>query len=213
MIAALTFRTIAIVAIFIGSLVLIFSGYAVVGTILHLALIGFLLAGTLDPSSRIFGPIKTRCGTGIMLTLDDGPDPESTPAILDLLDKHGAKAVFFVIGKKAVAFPHLITEILKRGHMIGNHTWSHPQSSFWCHGPIRTYREIARCQEAIEKISGVGPVFFRAPVGHHNLFVHPVLRCFGMELMDGIAVVSTPLRKQMRNQYPLEFALQPPTEV
>ncbi|NCQ65054.1 MAG: polysaccharide deacetylase family protein, partial [Alphaproteobacteria bacterium] len=78
--------------------------------------------------------------------------------------------------------PELIREIVRRGHQIGNHTWSHPQASFWCHGPIRTYREIARCQSAIKAITGAAPTVFRAPVGHSNLFVHPVLEKFGLRL-------------------------------
>lgn len=183
MIAGLILRSLLIITVFTGSIFLMVSGNFFVGLGLHTALVGWLLAGTLNPSSRLFGSIQTRCKNGIQLTLDDGPDPETTPAILDLLDTHGAKATFFVIGKKAEAYPELIRDITRRGHTIGNHTWSHPQAIFWCHGPIRTYREIALCQRVLEKITIDTPKVFRAPVGHYNVFVHPVLRHFGMKLI------------------------------
>ncbi len=183
MIAGLVLRSVLIPAIYIGTLLLAYSGQFLIGISLHSLLVAWLLSGTLNPSSRLFGPIRTRCGTGIWLTLDDGPDSTSTPAILDLLDHHGAKATFFVIGEKAETHPDLIREIHNRGHQLANHTYSHPQATFWCHGPVRTYREIARCQNVLEKITGQPVRFFRAPVGHHNVFVHPVLRHFGMELI------------------------------
>lgn len=183
MIAGLVFRFVLIVVVFAGSILLILSGYFFFGLLLHTGLVAWLLAGTLNPSSRLFGPIQTRCEIGIWLTLDDGPDPLTTPIILDLLDSHEAKATFFVIAKKAEAHPQLILSIQNRGHEVANHTYSHPQASFWCHGPIRTYREIARCQQVLKKITGKAPRLFRAPVGHHNVFVHPVLEYFGMRLV------------------------------
>ncbi len=183
MIAGLIFRSVLIAVVFAGSVFLMATGNFLIGFLLHSLLVGWLLVGTLDPSSRLFGSIQTRCEKGIWLTLDDGPDPRTTPPILDLLDSHGAKATFFVIGEKAEVHPDLIREIIQRGHQIANHTHTHPQSSFWCHGPIRTYREIALCQRTLKKITGVAPQLFRAPVGHHNIFVHPVLRHFGMKLI------------------------------
>ena len=140
MIARLVLRSLIIAALFIGGVGLMVAGCFAVGFGIHLVLFGVLCAGTLNPNSRIFGPIESRCGSGVWLTLDDGPDPLNTPAILDLLDAYGVKATFFVIGEKAEQHPDLIREIARRGHQIGNHTWSHPQASFWCHGPIRTYR-------------------------------------------------------------------------
>ncbi len=183
MIVGLVFRAVFIVVVFAGSIVLMLSGFFLPGLLLHSLLVAWLLTGTFDPSSRLFGPIQTDCETGIWLTLDDGPDPNTTTALLDLLDSHDAKATFFVIGERAEAHPELIRDIEARGHQIANHTYSHPQATFWCHGPIRTYREIARCQQVLKNITGRVPRLFRAPVGHHNLFVHPVLRYFGMRLV------------------------------
>lgn len=205
MIAKLALRTLAVAVLFFGGIALAFAGHFAIGLAIHGTLVGTLLAGTLNPNSRLFGPIETGCGKGVWLTIDDGPDPSDTPAILDLLDQHGAKATFFVIGKKAEQHPELIREIVRRGHRIGNHTWSHPQASFWCHGPIRTYREIARCQEVIKTITGEAPSVFRAPVGHSNLFVHPVLETFGLRLVgwssrgfDGVSASLPEVTRRIR---------------
>lgn len=183
MIPALVSRMLVIIALLVGGVVCAAMGHFFIGASLHAIVVGYLLAGTLNPGSRLFGPVQTRCGRGIWLTLDDGPDPVDTPAILDLLDRHHAKATFFVIGEKAEKHPGLIREIHRRGHQLGNHSWSHPRAIFWCLGPIRTYREIAKCQQVIQEITGESPKVFRAPVGHYNCFVHPILKRLGMRLV------------------------------
>ncbi|MGC4016388.1 MAG: polysaccharide deacetylase family protein [Luteolibacter sp.] len=183
MIAGLVIRQLVITAIFVGGIVCAAFGHWSIGIALHGCLLAVLLWGTLRGSSRLFGPLVSECDSGIWLTFDDGPCPKDTPAILDLLDQYQAKATFFVIGEKAARHPELIREIHRRGHQIGNHTWSHPQATFWCHGPFRTYREIIRCQRILTEILGEAPTVFRAPVGHHNLFVHPILRREGLELI------------------------------
>lgn len=137
----------------------------------------------LDPSCPWLGPVATRVPDGPLVTIDDGPDPHDTPLLLDLLDLHQRKAVFFLIGTKAAAHPELVREIVRRGHEIGNHTMHHPQASFWCAGPWRTRREIHDCQEVLEGIAGTTPRWFRAPVGHRNFFTHPVAAELGLEVM------------------------------
>jgi peptidoglycan/xylan/chitin deacetylase (PgdA/CDA1 family) len=140
--------------------------------------------GTFLPNARIFGPITRRAvGRDVLITIDDGPDPDDTPALLDLLDQHGRKAVFFVMGEKVRRFPELAREIVRRGHELGNHTMTHPVGFFWGYGPVRTRREIEECQRAIEEVVGVKARFFRAPAGHRNWFTHPVLKELGLELV------------------------------
>lgn len=140
--------------------------------------------GTFLPNSRVFGPVFRRVeGEGVLLTIDDGPDPVDTPVLLDLLDQHGTKAVFFVIGDKVRRFPDLAREIVRRGHQIGNHTMTHPAGTMWCAGSRRTRREIAECSRVIEEVTGIKPRWFRAPAGHRNWFTHPVLREQGLELV------------------------------
>lgn len=205
MTAALTCRVLLIVAMFGGGIAAFVNGHHFSGIAMHLLIVGYLLAGTLNPASRLFGPVRTSVGKGVWLTLDDGPDPVDTPAILDLLDRHCAKATFFVIGEKAEKHPDLIREIHRRGHQIGNHSWSHPRATFWCLGPWATCREIVKCQRAVEGIIGQAPQVFRAPVGHYNFFVHPILKNEGLELIgwssrgfDGVAVSTEDVLRRIR---------------
>lgn len=145
---------------------------------------GLCLWAVLNPGCQWLGPVLRRMpDRRILLTIDDGPDPKDTPVLLDLLDRHGVKAVFFMIGNKVLAHPDLVREVVRRGHEIGNHTMTHPQASFWCAGPWRTRREIAECQRVIQETTGVTPRWFRAPVGHRNGFTHPVAKSLGLEVM------------------------------
>lgn len=177
-------RFLIIAGVLLVGFLLMFLGYVAWGFGLHAALMLPLLWGTLCPNSRFFGPIQIVTGTeDLWLTLDDGPDPVDTPEILKLLKQHGVKATFFVIGEKADRYPELIQQIHDAGHGIGNHSWSHSQAWFWCHGPRRTQREIEKCQQRIKAITGEYPTLFRAPVGHHNIFVHQVLNSSGMKLV------------------------------
>ena len=137
----------------------------------------------LDPSCPWLGPLVLRTEGAPLVTIDDGPDPRDTPLLLDLLDRHQRKAVFFLIGSKARAHPELVREIVRRGHEIGNHTMTHPHASFWCAGPWRTRREIARCQRVLTDLSGTAPRWFRAPAGHRNLFTHPFAAVHGLRVM------------------------------
>ena len=157
----------------------------------------------LRPSCPWLGPVRRHTGTrDILITIDDGPDPHDTPRALDLLDRHQVKAVFFMIGEKVEKHPELAREVLRRGHEIGNHTMTHPQGSFWCAGPWRTRREIARCQEVIERVTGAKPRWFRAPVGHRNWFTHPIARDLGLEVMGwsrrGFDAVETDVPRILR---------------
>lgn len=139
---------------------------------------------TLAPNAQGFGPVASRCdGAGVWLTIDDGPDPETTPGLLERLGRAGAKATFFLVGSRVEAHPELAREIVRRGHRVGNHTLTHPAGSFWCAGPWRTRREIVGGGRAIERVTGVRPCWLRAPVGHRNLFTHPVAAEEGMRVV------------------------------
>ena len=147
---------------------------------------GALLAGTLRPNNQWFGPVVTGfvpTGGEVWLTIDDGPDPHDTPRLLDLLDAAGAKATFFVRGDRARAHPELIEEIARRGHGLGNHTFSHPQATFWALGPWRLRREIGACSEVLRGITGRAPRLFRAPVGMVNPFVPAAVAAAGLRLV------------------------------
>lgn len=137
-----------------------------------------LLYPTLVANCQWFGPVMQAFQTSepvVWLTLDDGPSPAHTGAILDLLDRFQARATFFVIGRHAEKYPHLVTEILARGHQIANHTYTHPSGTFWALGPSRIGAEIDLCAELLRAAPDRPAQFFRAPAGLKNLFVHPEL--------------------------------------
>lgn len=132
------------------------------------------------PRGDLLGPNITRlppeaAARGeIALTFDDGPDPEVTPQVLDLLDRNRMKASFFCIGEKAAAFPEIVREIVRRGHSVENHSSCHSYAFAFC-GPSRLGREVDAAQSTIGGITGRAPGFFRAPAGFRNPFLDPVL--------------------------------------
>ncbi len=103
----------------------------------------------------------------IALTFDDGPDPEETPLILDLLSQYQAKATFFVLGKKVEQYPELAAREVLEGHEIANHTYTHR----YFNRPITREvlnSEITRTDEAILRATGQKPVLFRPPGGYYG---------------------------------------------
>ncbi|HEX9163840.1 MAG TPA: polysaccharide deacetylase family protein [Thermoanaerobaculia bacterium] len=144
-----------------------------------------VLYPTLRPNVQWLGPVATRfepAGNEVWLTIDDGP-ADDTHSLLDFFDARGVKATFFVKGILAERNIDKIGEIVRRGHTVGNHSWSHPSAWFWCLPPRRIAAEIERCSAALEKITGASPRLFRAPVGTKNPAVHPVLQRLGMTLV------------------------------
>ena len=138
------------------------------------------------PRSRLLGPNlrdlhDTEAGAAkIFLTIDDGPEPEVTPQVLDLLAAHGARASFFLIGRKAQAQPALLERIANEGHRIENHSWAHSHR-FSFMGPGTLTRELSRAQAALGAI-GRQPRWFRAPAGLRNPLLEPVLCRLGLHL-------------------------------
>lgn len=118
-----------------------------------------------------------RAGRKAALTFDDGPDPEHTPRVLDILAAQGTKATFFLIGERAARAGALVRRIAAAGHDLGNHTWSH--RSLWLAGPRETGRQVRHGHDAIAQAAGAPPRFFRPPWGMTNLVLFPVLRGLG----------------------------------
>ena len=136
----------------------------------------------LGTNIRRVPPDRARSGI-IALTFDDGPDPEITPAILEMLEAAGATATFFCIGRKAEQDPSIVAAIRKRGHDVQNHSQTHP-NLFALHGPRKMRQEIGAAQQAIERVSGVRPRFFRAPAGIQNVWLFPLLNAAGLTLVS-----------------------------
>lgn len=146
----------------------------------------FLLYATLAPNCQWWGPVVRSFETSareVWITIDDGPSPAHTLRMLDLLAEKGARATFFVIGKSAEKYPHLITEILARGHHIANHTFTHPFLSFWIAGPRQIGAEVDLCAATLRSTPDRPAQFFRAPAGLKNPFVHHELQRRGLRLI------------------------------
>jgi peptidoglycan-N-acetylglucosamine deacetylase len=138
------------------------------------------------PSSNGFGPVVSRFATDkreVWLTIDDGPDPVTTPRLLDLLDEFGARATFFVIGQQVESHPELAREIARRGHTLANHTHSHPSWRLWRSGKTQILAEMDRCAAALTRLGVEAPPYFRLPVGIKNPWVHPALAERGLLLV------------------------------
>jgi peptidoglycan-N-acetylglucosamine deacetylase len=143
---------------------------------------------TLSPSTQLLGPVQTHTAEpGLLLTFDDGPHPSTTPALLDLLDEHGVKAVFFLIGQQVQQWPELGREILRRGHTVGNHTQTHPATTYWALNPLRTWWEISQCQATLQRELGHTALLFRAPAGHYQAFTHPATDALDLRIMGWTA--------------------------
>jgi len=145
------------------------------------------LYATLMPNCAWWGPVMCRLPTKerkVWITIDDGPHPADTPALLDLLDAHGAKATFFLIGDKAERYPHLVRDIVARGHEVGNHTYHHRAGWFWFLGWGGAFREISKGAGILRRLVPDFPLrWFRAPAGMRNHHVHPILKEQGQELV------------------------------
>jgi peptidoglycan-N-acetylglucosamine deacetylase len=141
------------------------------------------------PRSSLLGPNLTRLPADaaargeVALTIDDGPDPEVTPRVLDLLDDAGLRATFFCIADRAQAQPALTREIVARGHSVQNHSQSH-RHNFSLLGPRAMAAEIDRAQQTLADITGARPSCFRAPAGLRNPFLDPVLHRLGLRLVS-----------------------------
>lgn len=151
----------------------------------HLALI----AAGLWPRSTLLGPNMVRLPDSaaargeVALTIDDGPDGEVTPQVLDQLRAAGARATFFCIGSRVAAHPALARRILQEGHSLQNHS-EHHTHRFSLMGPRRIAHEIGAAQQTFLHATGRTPCFFRAPAGLRNPFLDPVLHRFGLKLVS-----------------------------
>lgn len=110
----------------------------------------------------------------VWLTIDDGPNPEDTPAILEELAAHCAKATFFMIGELAQQHPDLVDQVLAAGHSIGTHTHTHPLKSYWIAGRARVRRELDRSLSVLTR-KRQAVQLYRSPVGIKNFFLRRAL--------------------------------------
>ncbi|MEK3848274.1 polysaccharide deacetylase family protein [Paenibacillus peoriae] len=152
-------------------------------------LISALLVYTIIPTLiiRLFGIGVYKRGTGeqpIALTFDDGPDPEFTPLLLDLLKKYNIKSTFFVLGRKAEKYPDLIQRMHNEGHLVGIHNYVHWSNALM--SPKRVREQVNKTANVINRIIGEKAFYYRPPWGVINLFDFFLMKQFRMILWSVI---------------------------
>lgn len=147
---------------------------------------GVFAHGLFVPSSQLFGRVISR-GTRsdppcVAICFDDGPHPEFTPRVLDVLDDFGVKAAFFMIGRNIECAPRIVERVHEHGHIVANHTYSHAHL-----GALRglTYwrRELNRTNRLIESIIGQRPAMMRPPMGQKTPMLHRAARIAGTHVV------------------------------
>ncbi|MCS6949567.1 MAG: polysaccharide deacetylase family protein [bacterium] len=137
----------------------------------------------------------------IALTFDDGPHPEYTPRLLDILQRYNVRATFFVVGKMAEKHPDLLRQQAQAGHSIGNHTYHHVNLTRI--PPADVAAEIKACGEVIQSITGKAPHLFRPPGGDYDRNVAEVAEALGYWIVlwtDDPGDYAKPPEKELRQK-------------
>jgi peptidoglycan/xylan/chitin deacetylase (PgdA/CDA1 family) len=142
------------------------------------------------PDSRLFGTALTapaRPGE-LAFTFDDGPNATWTPKLLDILASHNVRATFFLLGGRAKVQPELVQRTAKAGHLIGNHSWDHPNMARSSPEVIR--EQMTRTQDMLEQITGTPVKFFRPPYGARRPALFRIAREMGLNVVLWNAMTS-----------------------
>jgi len=141
----------------------------------------------------------------IALTFDDGPHPQATPKVLEILGKYRAQATFFVIGRFAEEHPDLIRQIHAQGHQIANHTMDHHHLGT-LHGRGYWIDQIRQTNDIIAQIIGSEPAMFRPPMGFRSPLTMQAARRLNMQTInwslrarDGVATTSEAILRRLKN--------------
>lgn len=156
----------------------VYTGLGVLGAA-GLVIGGFQYA-SLWPTSQVFGRtlVAARRPEELALTFDDGPNPAWTPQLLDLLAANNVRATFFMVGRFAEAEKPLARRVVEAGHLIGNHSWSHPNLARTAAGRVR--EELRRTSDMLAQITGQPIRYFRPPYGARRPVVLRVAREMNM---------------------------------
>lgn len=150
--------------------------------ILYVVILGL---GIVFPRWGMFADVVEAAEPGrhvIALTFDDGPNPDTTPTVLDHLARHSAKATFFVIGKKAESMPQLIRAIVDAGHELGLHGYSHSRLTAFRHERY-IEADLTRARAVLEPYAPGGIRWFRPPIGHVTLRIGRVAKRLGLRIV------------------------------
>jgi peptidoglycan/xylan/chitin deacetylase (PgdA/CDA1 family) len=148
----------------------------------------FIATASMLPRSSLLGPNLRRLPSSqsdrqVVLTFDDGPDPEVTPRVLQILGRCRAQATFFCVAERAERHPDIVRAIVDGGHRVENHSLKHAPY-FALLGRDAMMEEVARAQKILSRLAGRPPRYFRPPAGMKNPCVDFVLRALGLELVS-----------------------------
>lgn len=152
----------------------------IVPAMLALSLAGAAAHGAFHRNSRLFGSVMGRLPVRermVALTFDDGPNPDATPRILDVLGQFGIRATFFVLGAHAERWPELVYRMASEGHQVGNHGYFHRKLHLKPPGYVD--RDIRLGTTAIARSGAPSPRFFRPPHGFRNPWVSRIAASYG----------------------------------
>lgn len=138
----------------------------------------------------------------VLLTFDDGPHPETTSKILEVLNSHSIHGIFFVIGSKVKEHPAIVQKIHANGHFLGNHSYEH-SNFFSMLSSKNVEQEIEKCDQIIEQLTGEKSIFFRPPIGYTNPRIARVVKkmnkiVIGWQLRSYDSVLKNPMRLKNR---------------
>jgi peptidoglycan/xylan/chitin deacetylase (PgdA/CDA1 family) len=137
---------------------------------------------SMAPTGQWYGRTFTSLARGtkqLALTYDDGPNDPHTLRLLEVLARHNVQATFFLIGRCVQQRPDIVREIVKAGHVIGNHTFTHPLLTFKTAAEVR--KELSDCRSAIQDAVGEHSDLFRPPFGGRRPAVLRIARELGLE--------------------------------
>ncbi len=156
------------------------AGVAALAGAAGLAIAGTLVWAALSPEAQLFGStlIAPRRPDEVALTFDDGPNPAATPRLLEVLARANVRATFFLIGEFVRQRPDLVRQIAAAGHIVGNHTMTHPWLAWQSERRVR--EELVGASAAIEDALGQPVRYFRAPHGARRPAVLRIAREMGM---------------------------------
>jgi peptidoglycan/xylan/chitin deacetylase (PgdA/CDA1 family) len=170
---------------------------------------GISFAMAFLPCTNFHHPVICRgniSGKSIAITFDDGPDPEKTPVILDILKKNQVSATFFCIGKNLAGREPLVKRMHEEGHLIANHSFSHSKwFDLFSSGRMRA--ELLETDRVIAGITGKTPLFFRPPYGVVNPMVANALKrmhwkavCWNIRSFDTLGTDPEKTMRRILNQ-------------
>jgi peptidoglycan/xylan/chitin deacetylase (PgdA/CDA1 family) len=141
--------------------------------------------GVSFPQWQWFGRSLCRVETSqkaVALTFDDGPDPDATPGLLDLLDRRGIKATFFCVGEKVRRHPEIVRRAVAAGHLVANHSQRHlPWTNLLSVPALR--EDLQQARSTIREVTGSEPLFYRPPMGLTNPRVFRVVSELGLSIV------------------------------